>query len=72
MVEKKNEILTEKKKDESKQKRMESMLKLLKDEPDGFAEYDDGLVKSFIEWITVLDCTLMVRFKSGIEIEVAA
>ena len=59
-------------KDESKQKRMESMLKLLKDEPDGFAEYDDGLVKSFIEWITVLDCTLMVRFKSGIEIEVAA
>ena len=64
--------LLKKKKDESKQKRMESMLKLLEDEPDGFTEHDDGLAKSFIEWITVLDCTLMVRFKSGIEIEVAA
>ena len=72
MVEEKNEILTEKMKDESKQQRMESMLKLLEDEPDGFTEYDDSLVRSFIERITVLDCTLMVRFKSGIEIEVAA
>ena len=35
MVDEKNEILSEKMKDESKQKRMESMLKLLKDEPDG-------------------------------------
>ena len=72
MVEEKNEILTEKMKDESKQQRMESMLKLLEDEPDGFTEYDDSLVRSFIERITVLDCTLMVKFKSGIEIEVAA
>ena len=51
---------------------MESMLKLLKDEPDGFTEYDDSLVRQFIERITVMECTLMVRFKSGIEIEVAA
>ena len=72
MVEEKNEILTEKMKDESKQKRMESMLKLLEDEPDGFTEYDDSLVRSFIERITVMDCTLVVKFKSGIEIEVAA
>ena len=72
MVEEKNEILTEKMKDESKQKRMEAMLKLLEDEPDGFTEYDDSLVRSFIERITVLDCTLVVKFKSGIEIEVAA
>ena len=48
------------------------MLKLLEDEPDGFTEYDDSLARSFIERITVLDCTLMVKFKSGIEIEVAA
>ena len=72
MVEEKNEILTEKMKDESKQKRMESMLKLLEDEPDGFTEYDDSLVRSFIERIIVMDCTLVVRFKSGIEIEVVA
>ena len=72
MVEEKNEILTEKMKDESKQQRMESMLKLLEDEPDGFTEYDDSLVRQFIERITVMECTLMVRFKSGIEIEVAA
>ena len=72
MVEEKNEILTEKMKDEAKQQRMESMLKLLEDEPDGFTEYDDSLVRSFIERITVMDCTLVVKFKSGIEIEVAA
>lgn len=35
MVEEKNEILSEKMKDEYEQQRMESMLKLLEDEPDG-------------------------------------
>ena len=30
------------------------------------------VVRSFIERITVMDCTLVVKFKSGIEIEIAA
>ena len=47
-------------------------MKLLEDEPDGFTEYDDSLGRSFIERITIMDCTLVVKFKSGIEIEVAA
>ena len=35
-------------------------------------EYDDALVRRLVETITVYDDRFKVKFKSGIEIEVAA
>ena len=35
-------------------------------------EYDDALVRRLVETITVYDDRFMVKFKSGIEIEVTA
>ena len=35
-------------------------------------EYDDALVRRLVETITIYDDRFMVKFKSGIEVEVAA
>ena len=50
--------------------RIAEMTKFLNDQPGDLQEYDEPLVRSLIEKITVLDDKLTIEFKSCVEIEV--
>lgn len=54
----------------TKGQRIKDMEKFLKKQGNGITEYDDKLVRKLVERVTVHDKQLLVRFKSGIEIEV--
>ena len=46
------------------------MTKFLNDQPGDLQEYDEQLVRSLIEKITVLDDKLTIEFKSCVEIDI--
>ena len=50
--------------------RVKEMEKFLRKQGDGIKGYDDKLVRRLVEQATVEDKRLLVRFKSGIEVEV--
>ncbi|MDL2310397.1 recombinase family protein [Peptostreptococcaceae bacterium OttesenSCG-928-C18] len=54
----------------TKRQRVKEMEKFLKKQGSGLDEYDDKLVRKLVEQVTVHDKRLVIRFKSGIEIEV--
>ncbi len=54
----------------TKRQRIKDMEKFLKKQGNGITEYDDKLVRKLVERVMVHDKQLLVRFKSGIEIEV--
>ena len=49
--------------------KINKMLDFLERQPDHLIEYDDKLVRQLVERITVNDENLIIKFKSGIEIE---
>ena len=54
------------------QDRIEDLASFLDEQVEAFTEYSDALVRRLIEKITVCDETLIVEFKSGLEVEVDA
>lgn len=46
------------------------MEEFLKKQGNGIAEYDDKLVRQLVEQVTMQEKRLIVRFKSGIEVEI--
>ncbi len=55
---------------EGKRERVAEMAEFLIEQPYELFEFDEQLVRRLIEKITVFDEKLLVRFKSGVEIEV--
>ena len=51
-------------------KRIAEMWKFLREQDTKVTEYDEQLVRRLIEKVIVFDDKIMVRFKSGIEIDV--
>ncbi|MFZ2714513.1 MAG: hypothetical protein WAX68_05470 [Streptococcus suis] len=54
------------------QDRIEDLASFLDEQVEAYTEYSDALVRRLIEKITVCDETLIVEFKSGLEVEVDA
>lgn len=55
---------------QGKKQRIEEMTEFLTQEPGDLQEYDEQLVRSLIEKITVLDDKLTIEFKSCVEIDI--
>lgn len=53
---------------DEEQKRLEEMIAFLKSEGTAIREYDDSLVRKFIDCIMVYDYSIAIRFKTGKEI----
>lgn len=57
--------------DKGRQEKKEELIHFLHEQPTEFEEFDDGLVRRFIEQITVHENrTFTVEFKSGTMVEV--
>ena len=52
---------------DEEQKRLEEMIAFLKSEGTAIREYDDSLVRKFIDCIMVYDYSITIRFKTGKE-----
>lgn len=66
----KQNILLTKAKNEAIKERMKEIKKFLKETPNQLIEYDESLVRKYIEKVLIYEDTIKVLFKSGIEIEV--
>ncbi len=67
----KQELLLEDANNEGSRQRVEEMEKMLDEMGTAVTEYDESLVRKLIEKITVYDDHFTVKFKSGLETEVA-
>lgn len=47
-------------------------MNFVRSQPEEIKEYDETLVRKFIEQVTVFDDYITVKFKSGIEVNVHA
>lgn len=70
MREEKHEIMMESALKQEQIERMEDMTKFLDKQVREITKYSEALVRWLIEKITVYDEKLVVKFKSGLEIEV--
>lgn len=70
MREEKHEIMMESALKQEQIERMEDMTKFLDKQVREITKYSEALVRRLIEKITVYDEKLVVKFKSGLEIEV--
>lgn len=70
MREEKHEIMMESALKQEQIERMEYMTKFLDKQVREITKYSEALVRWLIEKITVYDEKLVVKFKSGLEIEV--
>lgn len=70
MREEKHEIMMESALKQEQIERMEYMTKFLDKQVREITKYSEALVRRLIEKITVYDEKLVVKFKSGLEIEV--
>jgi len=55
---------------QGKRQRIEEMTEFLNEQTGELIEYDEQLVRRFIEKITIFDDKLMVEFKSCVEIDI--
>ena len=55
---------------DEEQKRLEEMIAFLKSEGTAIREYDDSLVRKFIDCIMVYDYSITIGFKTGKEISI--
>lgn len=67
--ERKQEVLTEKAMQEGRKLRIEEMTALLNGMSQELTEYDEQMVRKYIEKITVFENYFEVEFKAGIKIE---
>jgi len=67
----KQELLVEKAQTEGYKMRIQELGDLLKADCTELAEYDEGMVRSYIKGIKVYDDKFMVSFKAGIDLDVA-
>ena len=68
--ERKQAILTEEAESQGEQDRITEMMEFIENHADQSLDYDEELVRLLVEKATIFENNVVVRFKSGIEIEV--
>lgn len=68
--ERKQAILTEEAESQGEQDRITEMMEFIENHADQSLDYDEELVRLLVEKATIFENNVVVRFKSGIEVEV--
>ena len=69
---KRRELFYEESERAGKLKSLNELMNFVRSQPEEIKEYDETLVRKFIEQVTVFDDYITVKFKSGIEVNVHA
>lgn len=70
LSERKQTILTEEAESQGEKDRITEMMEFIENYADQSLDYDEELVRLLVEKATIFENNLVVRFKSGIEVEV--
>ena len=70
LSEKKQAILTEEAESQGEKDRITEMMEFIENHADQSLDYDEELVRLLVEKVTVFENNVVVRFKSGIEVEI--
>ena len=70
LSERKQAILTEKAESQGEKDRITEMMEFIENHADQNLDYDEELVRLLVEKVTIFESNMVVRFKSGIEVEV--
>jgi site-specific DNA recombinase len=70
LSERKQNILTDEAESQGEKERIAEMMKFIENHTDSIIDYDEELVRLLVEKVTILENNVVVRFKSGIEVEV--
>ena len=70
LSERKQAILTEEAESQGEKERIVEMMEFIENHADQRLDYDEELVRLLVEKLTVFENNVVVRFKSGIEVEV--
>ena len=72
LMDKRRELFYEESERAGKRKSLNELMNFVRSQPEEIKEYDETLVRKFIEQVTVFDDYITVKFKSGIEVNVHA
>ena len=70
LSERKQTILTEEAESQGEKDRITEMMEFIENHADQSLDYDEELVRLLVEKVTVFENNVVVRFKSGIEVEI--
>ena len=70
LSDRKQAILTEEAESQGEKERITEMMEFIENHTDQSLDYDEELVRLLVEKVTVFENNVVVRFKSGIEVEV--
>lgn len=70
LSERKQTILTDEAESQGEKERIAEMMKFIENHTDSIIDYDEELVRLLVEKVTILENNVVVRFKSGIEVEI--
>lgn len=70
LSERKQAILTEDAESQGEKDRITEMMEFIENHADQSLDYDEELVRLLVEKVTIFENNVVVRFKSGIEVEV--
>jgi gamma-glutamylcysteine synthetase len=70
LSERKQAILTDEAENQGKKERITEMMEFIENHADQSLDYDEELVRLLVKKVTIFENNVVVRFKSGIEVEV--